>query len=88
MPSHPALPNTIKQVDPDIQAPELLAQLFDLGTDLLVKNLEVVWAGMGELVAQPQVRRDLGAHDGRGWGGRLPGHGLRVDGQLCGTAAT
>jgi methionyl-tRNA formyltransferase len=41
-------------VDPDVQAPELLTQLFELGTDLLVKNLEVVWAGMGDATAQPQ----------------------------------
>lgn len=41
-------------MDPDIQAPELLNRLFELGTDLLVDNLEAVWAGMGQLAAQPQ----------------------------------
>jgi methionyl-tRNA formyltransferase len=41
-------------VDPDIQAPELLNQLFELGTDLLVGSLEAVWAGRGPATAQPQ----------------------------------
>ena len=42
------------QVDPDVQAPELLNQLFELGTDLLVGSLEAVWAGRGPATAQPQ----------------------------------
>jgi len=38
----------------DIQAPELLDQLFDIGTDLLLKNLEGVWAGLTEKAATKQ----------------------------------
>ncbi|PRW57094.1 pigment defective [Chlorella sorokiniana] len=54
MDAGPILAQQKLPVDPEIQAPELLQRLFELGTDLLVKNLEVVWAGMGPLVAQPQ----------------------------------
>ena len=42
------------QVDPEVQAPQLLDQLFSLGTDLLLANLDVIWAGMASLLAQPQ----------------------------------
>ncbi|KAL4857185.1 Methionyl-tRNA formyltransferase [Chlorella vulgaris] len=54
MDAGPILAQQELKVDPDVQAPELLTQLFELGTDLLVKNLEVVWAGMGDATAQPQ----------------------------------
>lgn len=42
-------------VDPDIQAPELLTQLFGLGTQLLLDRLPDVWAGRGQQLAVPQV---------------------------------
>ena len=55
MDAGPILAQQKVPVSPDIQAPELLHQLFSLGTDLLLKNVEVVWAGMAEtMVAQPQ----------------------------------
>ncbi|KAL4452092.1 hypothetical protein ABPG75_007754 [Micractinium tetrahymenae] len=54
MDAGPVLAQQKVPVDPDVQAPQLLEQLFELGTDLLVNNLEVVWAGMGALAAQPQ----------------------------------
>lgn len=41
--------------DPDIQAPELLQQLFDLGAAALLRALPDVWAGQGTTKAQPQV---------------------------------
>ncbi len=44
-------------MDPDIQAPELLTQLFGLGTQLLLDRLPDVWAGRGQQLAVPQVRR-------------------------------
>ena len=42
-------------VDPDIQAPELLSQLFAQGTQLLLDNLADVWAGRAAELATPQV---------------------------------
>lgn len=56
MDAGPILAQRKVPVDPDIQAPQLLEQLFELGADLLVDSLEGVWAGMGQLAAQPQVR--------------------------------
>ncbi|KAL4540166.1 hypothetical protein Ndes2526A_g03165 [Nannochloris sp. 'desiccata'] len=60
-------------IDSEVQAPELLDRLFSLGTELLLKNLEVVWAGMGDKMAQtqdssvathaPKLTRDQGALD-------------------------
>ena len=44
-------------MEPDAQAPELLDALFELGCDLLLGNLDAVWAGLAaEAAAQPQVR--------------------------------
>ena len=41
-------------VDPDIQHPELLAQLFGVGAGLLLRNLPLVFAGKGPSRATPQ----------------------------------
>ena len=41
-------------VDSTIQAPQLLPQLFELGADLLMQNLEAVWAGKGQEIARAQ----------------------------------
>ncbi len=63
MDAGPILAQQKVPVDPDIQAPQLLEQLFELGTDLLVANLDGVWAGLGPLAAQPQV----GGGGATGW---------------------
>lgn len=34
-------------VDPNVQTPELLSDLFRMGTDLLVRSLPIVWEGRG-----------------------------------------
>ena len=58
-------------MDPDAQAPELLDALFELGCDLLLGNLDAVWAGLaGEAAAQPQVRGLPGESERGQWGGR------------------
>ena len=54
MDAGPILAQQKLPIDSEGQAPELLDRLFSLGTELLLKNLEVVWAGMGDKVAQPQ----------------------------------
>eukprot|EP00798_Chlamydomonas_sp_ICE-L_P030780 gene30780-35819_t len=41
-------------VDADVQQPELLAQLFELGADLLLSKLPEVFEGKGEELATPQ----------------------------------
>ncbi|GAX75937.1 hypothetical protein CEUSTIGMA_g3380.t1 [Chlamydomonas eustigma] len=41
-------------MDPDIMAPELLSQLFRLGTQLLIRNLPAVYEGRGLELATPQ----------------------------------
>lgn len=41
-------------VDPDIQSPELLQQLFARGTRLLLDQLPAVWAGQGPSMARAQ----------------------------------
>eukprot|EP00887_Chlorella_sp_A99_P007684 scaffold20.g7684.t1 len=54
MDAGPILAQQAVEVEPDIQAPELLAQLFLLGTDLLLASLGAVWAGAGPAAARPQ----------------------------------
>jgi methionyl-tRNA formyltransferase len=54
MDAGPILAQQKMPIDSEVQAPELLDRLFTLGTDLLLKNLEIVWAGMGDTMAQPQ----------------------------------
>lgn len=73
MDAGPILAQQEMPIDSEIQAPELLDRLFSLGTELLLKNLEVVWAGLGDTTAQPQdssaathapkLTRDQGALD-------------------------
>ncbi|KAG2431327.1 hypothetical protein HYH02_013455 [Chlamydomonas schloesseri] len=50
----PVLAQQRVAVDPDIQAPELLTQLFGLGTQLLLDRLPDVWAGRGQELAVAQ----------------------------------
>ena len=54
MDAGPILAQQKLPIDSDIQSPELLNKLFELGTELILDNLEVVWAGMGPKIAQPQ----------------------------------
>lgn len=54
MDAGPILAQQKVPIPDDVQAPELLHQLFDLGVELLVSNLEVVWAGLGEKAATEQ----------------------------------
>jgi methionyl-tRNA formyltransferase len=54
MDAGPILAQQKMPIDAEVQAPELLDRLFTLGTELLLTNLEVVWAGMGDKMAQPQ----------------------------------
>jgi hypothetical protein len=42
-------------VDPDIQAPDLLALLFKRGAALLLDHLPCVWAGTAAPVAQEEA---------------------------------
>lgn len=42
-------------IDPDIQAPQLLRQLFAKGTRLLLRHLDRVWSGEAAKTAVPQV---------------------------------
>ena len=53
-------------VDPAIQATELLQQLFEYGTTLLLENIADVWTGRAALLAAKQVRHSsrtlLGKH--------------------------
>lgn len=55
MDAGPVLAQQKVAVDPDIQAPQLLTQLFQLGTELLLSNLDLVWA---EVAAQTAVQQD------------------------------
>ncbi|KAG2430426.1 hypothetical protein HXX76_009951 [Chlamydomonas incerta] len=55
----PVLAQQRVAVDPDIQAPELLTQLFGLGTQLLLDRLPDVWAGRGQQLAVPQDERQV-----------------------------
>jgi methionyl-tRNA formyltransferase len=41
-------------IDPNIQSPQLLEQLFKLGSELLLAQLPTVFAGQGLAVATPQ----------------------------------
>lgn len=54
MDAGPILAQQKVQVGPEEQTPELLARLFDLGTDLVLANLEAVWAGLAPAAARPQ----------------------------------
>ena len=55
MDAGPILAQRRVQVDPSIQAPQLLQQLFDQGTEILLENLPEVWSGRGAEMARPQV---------------------------------
>ena len=54
MDAGPVLAREEVRVDPNIQAPELLSDLFRRGTGLLLDRLPLVWAGRGLEVASPQ----------------------------------
>lgn len=51
----PVLAQQSRQIDDVIQAPELLQELFQQGTELLLINLPHVWTGQAGQQAQPQV---------------------------------
>ena len=50
----PVLAQEEVHVDPEIQAPELLSHLFEVGAKLLLSKLDVVFQGKGGEVAWPQ----------------------------------
>ena len=50
----PILAQQEVEIDPEIQAPELLAQLFDVGARLLLDKLDNVFQGRGGDLAWPQ----------------------------------
>lgn len=50
----PVLAQQSRQIDDVIQAPELLQELFQQGTELLLINLPHVWTGQAGQQAQPQ----------------------------------
>ncbi|GAB4819162.1 hypothetical protein N2152v2_006208 [Parachlorella kessleri] len=54
MDAGPVLAQKKVKVDPDIQAPEFLKELFTIGADLLLDYLELVWAGMAAKTAVAQ----------------------------------
>ena len=54
MDAGPILAQKKVPIDPEVQAPQLLEALFEQGTQLLLDNLELVWAGMAPLASQPQ----------------------------------
>lgn len=56
MDAGPVLAQQTFAVDPNIQAPELLSQLFRMGTNLLVEKLPLVWSGEAAEQAQTQVQ--------------------------------
>eukprot|EP01025_Chloroclados_australasicus_P049542 TRINITY_DN5646_c0_g2_i1.p3 TRINITY_DN5646_c0_g2~~TRINITY_DN5646_c0_g2_i1.p3 ORF type:complete len:253 (-),score=19.06 TRINITY_DN5646_c0_g2_i1:110-868(-) len=47
MDAGPVLEQQTHRINKEIQAPELLQQLFAIGTDVLIKNLDIVFAGKG-----------------------------------------
>ena len=55
MDAGPVLAQQPFAVDGSVQAPELLHTLFDIGTDLLLKQLPIVWEGQARDQANPQV---------------------------------
>ncbi len=55
MDAGPVLAQERVAVDEDIQAPELLADLFKRGSDLLLSRLPDVWSGVAAQQATPQV---------------------------------
>jgi methionyl-tRNA formyltransferase len=54
MDAGPVLAQRRVEVDPDVQAPALLRELFSLGTELLLERLDSVWAGAAGEGAAPQ----------------------------------
>ena len=62
MDAGPVLAQEAVPVDADIQAPELLRQLFSLGTRLLVERLPQVWSGEATALARPQASFPLSSN--------------------------
>ena len=54
MDAGPVLAQRRVPVPDDVQAPEFLEQLFDIGTDLLLEQLENVWSSRAAEMAVPQ----------------------------------
>ena len=59
MDAGPVLAQERVAVDDAIQAPELLDDLFRRGTELLIRNLSLVWDGRARQQALPQVSLKL-----------------------------
>ena len=55
MDAGPVVAQKAATIDPNIQAPQLLRDLFAEGTELLLSNLERVWSGNAAQAAIPQV---------------------------------
>ena len=55
MDAGPILAQEHVAVDDAVQAPELLDDLFRRGTELLIRNLPLVWDGHAQQQASPQV---------------------------------
>jgi methionyl-tRNA formyltransferase len=55
MDAGPVLAQERVPVDDAVQAPQLLAELFQRGTSLLLSRLPDVWSGQAALSALPQV---------------------------------
>lgn len=55
MDAGPILAQERVTVDDEVQAPQLLADLFRRGTDLLLTRLPDVWSGHAAQLATPQV---------------------------------
>ena len=55
MDAGPVLAQYSRPMPPNTQAPQLLAELFDAGTELLLERLPQVWSGEAATLATPQA---------------------------------
>lgn len=55
MDAGPVLAQEAVDIPTDMQAPELLGQLFEMGTQVLLDNLPRVWSGDAAEAAVPQA---------------------------------
>ena len=55
MDAGPVLAQRRVAIDPSIQAPQLLEQLFERGTELLLQSLPKVWSGAAAKDAEQQA---------------------------------
>ena len=59
MDAGPVLAQYSRPMPPNTQAPQLLTELFDAGTDLLLERLPQVWSGEAATLAHPQARPSI-----------------------------